>query len=82
MNNDIFTKFSRLALVSSILGVCTLGICPAFGVIGITIGLVFRYKGVRLEKDNAKKIKIAAILGILSIVMFIADVIIALHFYA
>lgn len=81
MNNDIFTRFSKLAFISSIIGMCTLGICPAFGVIGITIGLVFKYKGVKLEKDNAKKIKIAAILGSVSIIMFAADVVIGLCFY-
>lgn len=81
MNNDIFTRLSKLAFVSSIVGVCTLGICPAFGVIGISIGMVFKYKGVKLEKKNAKKIKIAAVLGVLSILMFVCDVIIGLHFY-
>ena len=81
MNNDIFTRFSNLAFISSIIGMCTLGICPAFGFIGITIWLVFKYKGVKLEKDNSKKIKIAAILGSVSIIMFAVDVIIGLCFY-
>lgn len=81
MNNDIFTRLSRIAFVSSIVGVCTLGICPAFGVIGITVGMVFKYKGVKLEKENAKKIKIASILGAVSIFLFVADVIIGLCFY-
>lgn len=81
MDKDIFTRLSKLAFISSIVGVCTLGICPAFGVIGISIGMVFKYKGVKLEKDNAKKIKTAAILGAVSIILFVVDVIIGLSFY-
>lgn len=42
MNNDIFTKLSRLAEIMSIIGVCTLGINPAFGVMGITVGQIGR----------------------------------------
>lgn len=77
MNNDIFTKLSKLAKIMSILGVCTLGINPAFGVMGITVGLVFKYKGVQLENDNVKRLKTAFVLGIISLAMFVIDIIVA-----
>ena len=80
MNNDIFTKLSKFAKIMSILGVCTLGINPAFGVMGITVGLVFKYKGVQLEADNTKRLKTALILGIISLVLFVIDIIIAVQF--
>ncbi len=80
MNNDIFTKLSKLAKIMSILGVCTLGINPAFGVMGITVGLVFKYKGVQLGADNTKRLKTALILGIISLVMFVVDIIIAVQY--
>lgn len=80
MSNDIFTKLSKFALVMSIVGLCTIGICPAFGVMGITVGLVFKYKGVKLEENNAKKIKIATILGIISLVLFVVDIIVLSQF--
>lgn len=77
MNNDIFTKLSKLAKIMSILGVCTLGINPAFGVMGITVGIVFKYKGVELNDDNKKRIKTARILGIISLALFIVDIVLA-----
>lgn len=80
MSNDIFTKLSKLAKIMSILGVCTLGINPAFGVMGITVGIVFKYKGVQLDTDNLKRLKTALILGIISLVMFVVDIIIAVQY--
>lgn len=80
MNNDIFTKLSRLAKIMSIIGVCTLGINPAFGVMGITVGLVFKYKGAELDDENKKRLKTARILGIISLVMFAVDIIIAVQY--
>lgn len=80
MNSDIFTKLSKLAKIMSILGVCTLGINPAFGVMGITVGIVFKYKGAVLDDDNKKRLKTAFILGVISLVMFIVDIVIAVHY--
>ncbi|MDE6863429.1 MAG: hypothetical protein K2J41_03485 [Eubacterium sp.] len=80
MNNDIFTKLSRLAKIMSIIGVCTLGINPAFGVMGITVGLVFKYKGAELDDENKKRLTTARILGIISLVMFAVDIIIAVQY--
>lgn len=80
MSNDIFTRLSKFAKVMSILGVCTLGLVPAFGVMGITVGVVFKYKGVEPDADNAKRLKTALILGVVSLVLFVIDIIIATKF--
>ena len=80
MNNDIFTKFSKFAKIMSILGVCTLGVNPAFAVMGITVGIVFKYKGAELDDDNKKRLKTALILGIISLAMFVIDIVIAVFY--
>lgn len=80
MNHDIIVKLSKFALIMSVLGVCTLGICPAFGIMGIAVGLVFRNKGVQLEENCRKKIRISYILGALSLVLFVVDIILAYVF--
>lgn len=80
MNNDVITKLSKFAMIMSVIGVCTLGICPAFGIMGIAVGLVFRNKGVQLNDDCKKKIRISYILGAVSLVLFIIDIVLACVF--
>ena len=80
MNNEIITKLSKFSLIMSILSVCTLGICPAFGIMGITVGIVFKIKGVELNTDCSKKIKAAVIIGIISLILFAVDILLALKY--
>ena len=80
MDNDIINKLSKFSMIMSIIGVCTLGICPAFGIMGIVVGLVFKNKGVQLNAECKKKIKISYILGAVSLVLFVADIILAYVF--
>lgn len=80
MNNDVVLKLSKFALIMSIISVCILGIWPAFGIMGIAVGLVFRSKGVQLNEDCKKKIKLANILGAVSLVLFVIDIILAYLF--
>lgn len=80
MNHDIVLKLSKFAMIMSILGVCTLGICPAFGIMGIVVGLVFRNKGVQLNAECKKKIKISYILGAVSLLLFAIDIALAYIF--
>lgn len=77
MNKEIMAKLSKFALVSAIVGVCTLGVCPAFGIMGIVVGIVFKVKGVELDALCKKKIKTAYILGGISLVLFVADIVLA-----
>lgn len=82
MNNDVVLKLSKFAMVMSIIGVCTLGVWPAFVVMGIVVGLVFKSKGVLLNDECRKKIRLANIFGGVSLVLFAADVLIAVKFFA
>lgn len=80
MNHDIVLKLSKFAMIMSVLGICTLGICPAFGIMGIVVGLVFRNKGVQLNAECKKKIKISYILGAVSLLLFAIDIVLAYIF--
>lgn len=80
MNNDIIKNLSKFAFVMSVLGVCTLGICPAFGIMGIAVGIVFRNKGVRLDERQSKQIRLSFILGAVSLVLFVVDIVLAYIF--
>lgn len=80
MNNDVVLKLSKFAMIMSIIGVCILGIWPAFAIMGIVVGLVFRNKGVELNEECQKKIRTANILGAVSLVMFVVDIIVAYIF--
>ncbi len=71
-------KLTRFAFVSAIIGVCTIGICPAFGIIGIVVPLVIqsRLKGCdEALKSEGRK---AIIAGVISLFMFLIDIIIAI----
>lgn len=75
MNNDVIEKLCKFAFVSSVLGVCTIGVCPAFAMMGIAVGLVFKIKGVKTEELNKKRLTYSAILGAVALVFFVVDVI-------
>ncbi len=71
-------KLTRFAFISAIIGVCTIGICPAFGIIGIVVPLVIqaRLKGCdEALKSEGRK---AIIAGVVSLFMFLIDIIIAI----
>lgn len=75
MNNDVIEKLCKFAFASSVLGVCTIGVCPAFAMMGIAVGLVFKIKGVKTEGLNKKRLTYSAILGAVALVFFVVDVI-------
>lgn len=77
MNNDILLKLSKFAFVSTVIGVCTIGICPAFAVIGLAIDIVFKQKKVELSHECQVKMRAARILGIAALCMFVVDVTVA-----
>ncbi|MCC8073885.1 MAG: hypothetical protein LIO62_07165 [Clostridiales bacterium] len=82
MDNEIINKLSKFAFISSLIGAVTLGICPAFGIMGIVIGIVFKIKKVELNYENKHKILQAEVLGILSLALFVADIVLLLIFVA
>lgn len=76
-NNDILYRLSRFAFVSSIIGVCTVGICPAFGIIGIMVPAVLNAKLKDCGDDIKSLGKKSTAAGIISLVMFAIDIVLA-----
>lgn len=74
MNNDVIERLCKFAFITSVLGVCTIGVCPAFAMMGIAVGIVFKIKGVKTEGLNKKRINYAAFLGAVALVFFVIDI--------
>ncbi|MCH5317666.1 MAG: hypothetical protein J1E05_06775 [Eubacterium sp.] len=74
-NNDIIRKLSRFAFISAVIGVCTIGICPAFGAIGIAVPLTLKRKKFEVSDEIASLNKKSLFAGIVSLVMFVIDLI-------
>lgn len=73
-NENILDRISRLAFTTAIIGVCTIGICPAFGIMGIVAPLVMKNKNAQLSRETESRNKKAVIAGIISLVMFAVDI--------
>ena len=80
MNNDIINRLSKFSYIMSLVWLCTLGVCPAFAIMGLTVGIVFKNKKVKLSDENSKKIQASAVMGIIALVLFVIDIILLLHF--
>ena len=74
MDNKIITKLCKFAFASAVISVCTAGICPAFSMMGIAVGLVLKIKNVQLDDACRQKIKYSYILGAVGIVCFAVDI--------
>lgn len=72
---NIIERLSRFAFVMSILGLCTVGICPAFGVMGIVVPAVLKAKKAPMEQETLSRNKKSVIAGVISLVFFIIDVV-------
>ena len=77
-NNDIIDRLSHLAFITAVIGVCTIGICPAFGAIGISVPLTLKRKGVQLSEYAQNLNKKAMLAGIISIGMFVLDLVLVI----
>lgn len=75
-NENILDRISRISFTTAIIGLCTIGICPAFGVMGIVAPLVMKNKGAELSDETKSRNKKAVIAGVISLVMFVVDLII------
>lgn len=73
-NDNILDRISKLAFNTAIIGICTIGICPAFGVIGIVAPLVMKSKKAQLSEETQRRNKKALIAGVISIIMFVIDI--------
>ena len=57
-NTDPVEKLLSFAFTMSIIGICTIGICPAFGAMGIAVPIVMKQKRRSLHRSrSAKRIK-------------------------
>lgn len=74
-NYYIIDKLSRLAFITAIIGVCIIGICPAFGVIGIVVPSVLKSKKVEMSSETGLRNKRSVIAGIISLIMFVIDLV-------
>lgn len=74
-NENILDKISKISYASAIIGVCIIGICPAFGVIGIVAPLVMKNKGAALSDETKSRNKKALIAGVISVLMFVVDIV-------
>lgn len=79
-NQDIMEKLSTFAFTMSIIGICTIGICPAFAAMGIAVPLVMKQKGVEISKQAQMKNKKAIIGGVIALCLFVVDVVLLLVF--
>lgn len=79
-NTDVMEKLSTFAFTMSIIGICTIGICPAFAAMGIAVPLVMKQKRVKISKQAEMKNKKAIIGGVIALCLFVVDVILLLIF--
>ncbi|MDE6124122.1 MAG: hypothetical protein K2G22_02695 [Eubacterium sp.] len=75
-NENILDRLSRIAFITAIIGVCTIGICPAFAAIGIVVPAVMKSKKAPISQETKSRNKKAFIAGIISIIMFVVDLVI------
>ncbi len=80
MENNFVNKICKFAYVSAIIGICTLGVCPAFAAVALAVSAVIKNKKVEFDDKSAKKIKTAVILSIISLFLFVVDVVLAFLF--
>ncbi|MCC8016556.1 MAG: hypothetical protein LIO43_04140 [Clostridiales bacterium] len=79
-NKNILEKLSDFAFAMSIIGICTIGICPAFGAMGIAVPLAMKNKGAQLSVEIMETNKKSLIGGIIALALFVVDLIILLIF--
>ena len=79
-NQDVMEKLSTFAFTMSIIGICTIDICPAFAAMGIAVPLVMKQKGVEISKQAQMKNKKAIIGGVIALCLFVVDVVLLLVF--
>ena len=80
MNKTIIDKLARFAQTSAIIGLCLLGICPAEPL--FRSRTLFKQKGAKLTEENQQLCHRAQIMGAVSLVLFVIDVILASILYA
>lgn len=78
--NEMMSKICNFAYIMAIIGICTLGICPAFAMMSGAVCIVVKRKKSEIGEKNEKKLKISKILSGISLVLFVFDIILAYAF--
>ena len=73
-------KLSQFAFTMSIIGICTIGICPAFAAMGIAVPIVMNKKNVNISAQAKSRNKKALIGGIIALFLFVVDLVLVFVF--
>lgn len=76
-NKNVLERLSNFAFIMAIIGICTVGICPAFGAMAVSVPLVMKNKSAEISEEVKSKNKKALIGGIVSLCLFIVDLVLA-----
>lgn len=79
-NLNVMDKLSVFAFTMSIIGICTIGICPAFAAMGIAVPVVMKKKKVEISKQSQIRNRKAIIGGVIALIMFVIDVVLLFVF--
>lgn len=79
-NTDPVERLLSFAFTMSIIGICTIGICPAFGAMGIAVPVVMKQKRVALTPQQNRKANKALIGGLISLCLFVVDIVLIVLF--
>lgn len=79
-NTDPIERLSKFAFTMSIIGICTIGICPAFAAMGIAVPIVMNKKNADLSAQSRSRNKKALIGGIIALCLFVVDVVLVVVF--
>ena len=79
-NTDPMEKLSQFAFTMSIIGICTIGICPAFAAMGIAVPVGMKKKKVQISPQSQSRNKKALIGGVIALFLFVVDLVLVLLF--
>lgn len=77
-HKNVIERLSNFAFIMAILGICTVGICPAFGAMAVSVPLVMKNKGADISDAVKSKNKKALIGGIIALFLFVVDIVLAI----
>ena len=74
---DPVQKLCDFAFTMAAIGVCTIGMCPAFAAMGLAVPLVMKSKGAQLTESQQSKNKKTIFLSAVALVFFVIDIVLA-----
>lgn len=72
-NKNPLEKLASFAFSMGIIGVATIGICPAFGVMAMVVPIIMKTKKAPVSEEVDSKNKKSLFLGSVAVVMFFID---------